>query len=131
MPMTPSKLCRSKWFLPAVFVICGLVLAGAALIAGNAGYALFAIALFSAVAAAIAAGGRSETIRGMRGDGTDERFRAIDLSATAFAGSIVILTVVVAFIVEIARGHDGNPYAWLAAIGGVAYVGAYVRGVRR
>jgi hypothetical protein len=130
MSMTPRKLCGSKWLLPAVFVVCGLLVAGAALVAGDVGYALFAIAFFTAVAIAIAAGGRSETIRGLRGDGTDERFRAIDLSATAFAGSVVILAVVIAFVVQIARGQDGNPYAWLAAIGGAAYIGAYVRGAR-
>jgi hypothetical protein len=35
-------------------------------------------------------GGRSETIRGLRGDGRDERFRMIDVRATAFAGLAVI-----------------------------------------
>jgi hypothetical protein len=112
-------------------MVCGLLLAVAALIAGDVGYALFSIALFAAVAVAIAAGGRSETIRGLRGDGADERFRAIDLNATAFAGSVVIVVVVVTLVVQIARGHDGNPYTWLAAVGGAAYIGAHVRGARR
>jgi hypothetical protein len=29
---------------------------------------------------------------------------------------------IVAWLVEIARGHSGQPYDWLAAIGGLAYV---------
>jgi hypothetical protein len=36
-------------------------------------------------------GGRSETIRGLRGDGRDERFELIDLKATAFAGLAIII----------------------------------------
>jgi len=30
--------------------------------------------------------------------------------------------IIVAFVVEVARGHDGSPYAWLGAIGGIAYL---------
>lgn len=29
--------------------------------------------------------------------------------------------MIVAGLVEMARGHDGSPYTWLAAIGGIAY----------
>jgi hypothetical protein len=65
--------------------------------------------------------GRSETIRGLRGDGRDERFAQIDLRATAVAGLVLITVLVVAWLVEIARGHAGSPYFWLAAIGGLAY----------
>jgi len=71
-------------------------------------------------------GGRSETIRGLRGDGRDERFQRIDIHATAFAGTVVIAAIIVAFVVELARGHDGNPYTWLGALGGVAYLAAVV-----
>jgi len=71
-------------------------------------------------------GGRSETIRGLRGDGRDERFQRMDIHATAFAGTVVIVAVLVGFVVELAHGHNGNPYTWLAAIGGVAYMAALV-----
>jgi hypothetical protein len=30
--------------------------------------------------------------------------------------------VIVGFLVELARGHNGNPYGWMGAIGGVAYL---------
>jgi hypothetical protein len=69
-------------------------------------------------------GGRSETIRGLRGDGRDERFRQIDVVATAVAGLAVITAVIVAFVVEVARGHSGSPYGWLGAIAGLAYLAA-------
>ena len=38
----------------------------------------------------------------------------------------MITAILVAFAVEIARGHDGSPYAWLGAVGGLAYVVAVV-----
>ena len=50
------------------------------------------------------------------GDGRDERFRQIDLAATAIAGIVVITVIIGAFLVEVARGHDGSPYAALGAV---------------
>jgi hypothetical protein len=38
----------------------------------------------------------------------------------------VITAMIVAFVVEIARGQDGMPYSWLGAIGGLAYLVAVV-----
>jgi len=35
----------------------------------------------------------------------------------------VLTAVIVAFIVEPAKGHIGNPYGWLGAIGGLSYLG--------
>ena len=48
-------------------------------------------------------GGRRETIRSLRGDGRDERFRQIHVQATAIAGPAVITAIIVAFFVELAR----------------------------
>jgi hypothetical protein len=56
----------------------------------------------------------------------DERFQRIDIHATAFAGTAVITAIIIAFLVELARGHDGNPYGWLGAIGGLAYLAAVI-----
>ena len=66
--------------------------------------------------------GRSETIRGLRGDGRDERFAQIDLRATAMAGLALLVALLVAWLVAIARGRSGSPYDWLLAIGGLAYL---------
>ena len=63
---------------------------------------------------------------GLRGDGRDERFRQIDIHATAVAGLAVISAIIIAFVVELARGHSGNPYGWLGAIAGLAYLAAIV-----
>jgi presenilin-like A22 family membrane protease len=78
----------------------------------------------TAFGAVILLGGRSETIRGLRGDGRDERFKMIDLHATALSGLAVIIAIIVAFVIELARGHSGEPFTWLGAIAGITYLAA-------
>jgi hypothetical protein len=116
----------SKWFVPLLSVALGLVVFAAQWVGGDPGSGLVSLGIMCAFGALILLGGRSETIRGLRGDGRDERFRMIDIHATALAGLAVILAIIVAFIVELAKGHNGNPYTWLAAIGGVTYLAAIV-----
>jgi hypothetical protein len=120
------RITRSKWFLPLFAVALGLLVFAAQWIGGNPRSGLVSLAILTAFGALILVGGRSETIRGLRGDGRDERFRQIDIQATAFAGLAVITATIVAFVVELARGHDGNPYGWLGAIAGLAYLVAVI-----
>jgi hypothetical protein len=107
----------------------GCVLFGCAvLLAGWLGHqlvtGLIGLVVMACFGLFIALAGRSETIRGLRGDGRDERFAQIDLRATAATAMVLIVAVIVAFLVEIARGHDGSPYTWLGALAGVAYAAA-------
>jgi hypothetical protein len=120
------EMARSKWFLPLFAVALGFVMLAAQWIGGNPGAGLGSLAIMVAFGGLILLGGRSETIRGLRGDGRDERFRQIDMVATAIAGVVVISAIIIAFVVEVARGHSGNPYAWLGAIAGLAYLAAVV-----
>ena len=60
------------------------------------------------------------------GDQPDERWKMHDLRATAFSGLVLICIVIGAFIVEVARGHDGSPYAALGAAAGIAYLVAVI-----
>ena len=120
------RVTRSKWFVPLMSVALGLVVFAAQLIGGSPGSGLISLVIMSGFGLLILLGGRSETIRGLRGDERDERSRMIDTHATALAGVAVILAIIVAFIVELAKGHSGNPYGWLGAIGGVTYLVAIV-----
>jgi hypothetical protein len=38
------------------------------------------------------------------------------------AGLTVLGALIVAWLVEIARGHNGHPYDWLLAISGLSYL---------
>ena len=48
-----------------------------------------------------------------------------DLRATALAGLVVLLAAFVGWLVATARGQNGNPYGWLLATGGLAYLLAF------
>jgi hypothetical protein len=120
------RLTRSKWFVPLLSVALGLVVFAAQWIGGDPGSGLVSLAIMTGFGALILVGGRSETIRGLRGDGRDERFRKIDIHATALAGLAVIFAIITASIVELARGHGPGAYGWLAVVGAVTYVGAVI-----
>ena len=119
-------VCKSRWFLPLFAVALGLVVFGAQAVGGHPGSGLISLGIMSAMGAVFLFGGRSETIRGLRGDGRDERFRQMDIHATAFAGTVVIAAIIIAFVVSLAQGHDGGSYTWLGAVAGVAYLVAIV-----
>ena len=116
------QMSRSKWFQPLVAVGLGVLFLAAMWIGGDPRTGLFSLAVMVVFGALILFGGRSETVRGLRGDGRDERFRQIDLAATAITGMVVIAVIIGAFLVEVARGQDGSPYAALGAVAGVAYL---------
>ncbi len=123
---------RGRWIGSIGFAVCGVVVVVAEAIGGSpSGQIVFAVVLFGGIAVILAVGGRSESIRAFRGDLNDERLESIQLRAQALAGRLVILAVVVAFLVELALGHSGAPYSWLAAIGGFSYLAAYAYGMRR
>ena len=118
------RACRSKWLIPAFCLALGGVVVLVSWVGGQLAVGLIGLVIMACFGLFVALAGGSETIRGLRGDGRDERFAQIDLRATAVAGLVLIIAVIVAFLVEIARGHDGSPYDWLGAVGGLAYTAA-------
>ena len=120
------QIAKSKWFVPAFCVVLGFVVFVAQWIGGDPRSGLVSLAILAGFGLLILLGGRSETVRGLRGDGRDERFRRIDIHATALAGLAMIVAVIVGFLIELARGHNGDPYGWLGAIGGITYIAAII-----
>ena len=117
---------HSKWTLPIFSALLGVVLLAALSIGGQPVAGLWSLGLMVLFGLAILTGGRSETVRGLRGDGRDERFAMLDLQATALAGLALMIAVIVAFLIEVAQGHSGEPYDWLGAIAGLAYIAAVI-----
>jgi cobalamin synthase len=115
-------IARSKWFLPLFSLVLGLVVLAVSWLGGNLGEGVISFAILAVFGLFVLVTGRSETIRGLRGDGRDERFAQIDLQATAVAGLTLIVALIVAWLVATARGQSGSPYDWLLATGGLAYV---------
>jgi len=120
------QITKTKWFLPVFAVALGVAFLVAQWIGGDGSGGLVSLATMTGAGALFLLGGRSETIKGLRGDGRDERFKQLDLAATALAGMAVIVAIIVAAIVELARGNSGAPYTWLGAIGGLAYIAAVI-----
>ena len=117
---------RSKWFLPSFSLVLGLVILAVSWLGGHPGAGVISLAILAAFGLFMLLAGRSETIRGLRGDGRDERFAQIDTQATAVTGLAVLIALIVAWLVATARGQSGSPYDWLLAIGGLAYLLAVV-----
>jgi hypothetical protein len=115
-------ITRSKWFLPAFSLVLGLVMLAVSWLGGSPVQGVISLAVLAAFGLIILLAGRSETVRGLRGDGRDERFAQIDLQATALSGLAVIVALIVAWLVATARGQSGNPYGWLLAIAGLTYL---------
>ena len=115
-------ITRSKWFLPAFSLVLGLVMLAVSWLGGSLSQGLISLAVLAGFGLIVLLAGRSETVRGLRGDGRDERFAQIDLQATALSGLAVIVTLIVAWLVATARGQSGSPYGWLLAVAGLTYL---------
>ena len=126
-----TRLTSSKWFLPASCVAVGVAFFAAASIGGNLREGVYALLLMTVLGIAVLLGGRSETVRGLRGDERDERFRTIDVHAGALTGFVLIVTLVILALTRIAQGEDIDPYGRLLAVGGLTYVVALVYMHRR
>jgi hypothetical protein len=120
------RVFTTRWFMPAFAIFLGAALGGAQWKGGDRQTGLTTMALFVGIAAVLALGGRSETIRALRGDGRDERWAHIDLAATALSGIVVITAVIVACAWEWAHGRDGSPFVQLGALAGLAYIAGLV-----
>ena len=113
---------KTKWFLPLFSLSLGLVFLGALWAGGDRGGGFAALGVMAVVGLIFLVGGRSDLIRGLRGDGRDEYWQRIDIHATALAGNAAIASILAMCLWEWAHGRDGSPYVALGAIAGVAYV---------
>ena len=149
------QILKTRWTIPLFSLVLGLAMLAVEWIGGSPGAGVGSLGVMVAFGAILLLGGRSETVRGLRGDGRDERFRQIDVTATAIAGLIVGFRVwdhavvqrrhhpVEDFLVHrgvkntsrprdlahlrrVARGHSGAPYTWLGAVAGATYLVAVV-----
>jgi len=115
-------MAHSKWFLPGFCLGIGAVVLAVSWAGGDPGGGVYGLAVMAGFGVLLLLlGGRSETVRGLTTN-RDERFAQIDLRATAFTGLVLVIAVIVAWLVEIGRGQSGQPYTWLGALGGLAYL---------
>jgi hypothetical protein len=122
----PARRDRKYWVTPVTGVVIGLLYLIGFSIGGHPvpGVAALGVMVVFSVGLVLL-GRRSETVDGLLSR-RDERIASMDLRATAITAVVMILVSLGGFIVEVARGHSGQPYDFLAAAGGVTYIGSLV-----
>ncbi len=115
---------------PAIVVAIpvGALMAAGVLISGaSALQAAMSMAIVIGYAMVVTTiGRRSETASALAGRPVDERWEHIDLEACAYALGISTIVVLAAFVVTQASGGAWQPYALIAAVLGLSYVGSVV-----
>jgi len=118
----------SKWMVPVVGMVLGLLIAAAELGRG-------ASPAQAAVAFVIVAGyaitlrvlqSRSDLASVLSGLPRDERWESINQRALSLAAQLVAVVLVSAFLVTQFSGLDSTPYAWVGAVFAAAYLGGLV-----
>jgi hypothetical protein len=115
----------SKWLVPAVGFVIGLLMA-AALLGQHA--TLWQAGLSFGIVAVYALGlrllqSRSETASLLSGMPVDERWESINNRALSLAAQFIAVVLVVAFLATQFGGGDSMQYAWLGAAFATAYLG--------
>jgi len=123
----------SKWFVPAVGFVIGILMAAAMLgHQATVGQALLAFAIVAAYAISLRLlQSRSDMASLLSGLPRDERWESINLRALSLAAQLVAVLLVTAFLVTQFGGADSSPYAWLGAAFAAAYLGGLVWYQRR
>ena len=67
---------------------------------------------------------RSETMSALAGRPVDERWEHIGIEASAYAMAVSAVVVLGAFVVADATGGDWQPYAFIAVVIAVSYLGS-------
>jgi hypothetical protein len=110
------------WATPVLSLVFGVLFLLALLAGGHRTAGAFALALMVVLAiASVVLGRYSETVRGLM-DRRDERIVSIDQRAVNAAASMLLLVLIGSAVAELARGHSGTPFTWLAALYGLTYL---------
>ena len=120
-----QTLREKPWFVPAFGVGLGLLLCAAFVIGDEPGQGLASLAVMVVYGALLLVFRRNEAVRILGSDvSPDERRAAIGRDAATFAGYVLLAAVLAMFLLEIARGEDGQPWSALGAISGASFVAA-------
>ena len=97
----------SGWATVLSLVAIGAVALAVEAADGDLAIGLVWFAVLGGLGALLAFGGRFESVRVARGDGGDERDTLIERTAMAAAGTVLVIALTTALVVELVR--DGDP----------------------
>jgi hypothetical protein len=101
------------WWVPALVALLAVPTFVAFWIGGKPQSGAIWAGLSVVFALALAFGGRSDTIRLLRGEDDDERALALETRATMLTGVVLIAALAVLFLVTAARGENPLVYGLL------------------
>ncbi|MFI5261664.1 MAG: hypothetical protein ACHQZR_03800 [Candidatus Limnocylindrales bacterium] len=118
----------SKWVVPVVGLVIGLLMAAALLgRQASVGQAAIAFAIVAAYAIALRLlQSRSDMASLLSGLPADERWESINTRALSVAAQLLAVALVTAFLLTQFSGGDSTPYAWLGALFAAVYLGGLV-----
>ena len=118
----------SKWVVPIVGFILGILIAAAELgRQASPAQALLAFAIVAGYAIALRLlQSRSDMASLLSGLPRDERWASINLRALSLAAQLVAVVLVLAFLATQFAGGDAAPYAWVGAVFAAGYLGGLV-----
>ncbi|KAB2380724.1 hypothetical protein [Actinomadura montaniterrae] len=119
---TATDGVRGRWGVPLTGVVVGAAMCVASGLNGRWGLGLAMLAIMVAYGALLLVFGGREPVAMLAREDGDERQRAIQARASHISFNLVAVFVVGGFVVDLARGGDGMPWAVIAAVGGAAYI---------
>ncbi|MGH3488068.1 MAG: YbfB/YjiJ family MFS transporter [Actinopolymorphaceae bacterium] len=121
---TTSSRNRRRISKPAMVagLVLGLAMGVAAIVSDRLWLGLAMLAIMAAFVLFVVLGARvSDTVALLGDDTHEERNVQIHQRAALYTLNILAFVIVGAAIVDIARGGDGDPWAFLALVAGVTY----------
>ncbi|HXH87373.1 MAG TPA: hypothetical protein VNI55_02045 [Gaiellaceae bacterium] len=119
MDRVPESVAR---VIPLVVAAQAIPILGAFWLGGRIEVGALWAGIVLAMAALLAFGGRSETLRTLRGVEDDERVQHLELQATAVVAVVLLVGLFGLLIAEGIRGGTGLVYAVLLLVAEVAHV---------
>ena len=120
---SPRPRPRLNWFAIAAALLVGVVGLIAGIWSGRPGVGAMFLCIMAATAAfLVIASRRSDTVALLGDDVHEERNVHIHRRAALITLNILAAVIVGGLLIDIARGGDGDPYAFLGFVGGVTYV---------
>jgi hypothetical protein len=124
MQTAAAKPRESWWWVPALVAALAIPTFVAFWIGGRPGAGALWASLSVVFALVLAFGGRSETIRLLRGQDDDERAMALELQAAMLTTVALTIALAALFLVAAARGENPIVYGLLLLLAETTHLGA-------
>ena len=125
------RLQPPAWVVPLLVAAVGVPTFAAFWIGGRPGLGAVWAGVSVAFGAALALGGRSDTLRTLRGSDDDERTLLLEYKATTAMGVVLVAALVVLFLAAGIRGENGIVYGALLLLAEAVHLTALAVLIRR